>query len=83
METFQVTCTRCRQTRWVYMAEAPTKFVCQRCQAVLAGRNAVDPLPTVGQRERGRRLAARRTPTPAAIQPAQEPRSALPLATGS
>jgi len=35
----------------------PINYVCLRCRAVLAGRNAADPLATDAQRAAGRRLA--------------------------
>jgi DNA-directed RNA polymerase subunit RPC12/RpoP len=56
-----VTCTRCQGQRWVLVKPAsapdPTDYVCIRCRAVLAGRNASDPLVTDAQRTSGLRLA--------------------------
>ena len=43
-----VTCTRCDQERWPGRFTEP--YVCQRCQDVLAGGNAVDPCPSEAQR---------------------------------
>lgn len=49
-------CSRCGMRRWVLVTPArapePTDYSCQRCRAVLAGRNSVDPLMTDAQRER-------------------------------
>jgi hypothetical protein len=39
----EMQCTRCGQTRWPTLP-IREPFVCMRCTAVLAGRNAVDPL---------------------------------------
>src|SRR5262245_56303132 len=53
-----VACARCGGERWP--VDPPTPFVCIRCRAVLAGKNAVDPLGTPGKREApARALAAR------------------------
>src|SRR5882724_12010166 len=45
--TEEVTCDRCGQRKWILLPDAvptPTSFTCQRCLAVLAGSNAVDPV---------------------------------------
>ena len=46
--TREVTCTRCGEPRWPTRPTDP--YTCQRCREVLAGGNAVDPLPTEAQR---------------------------------
>jgi len=61
--TAEVICTRCRRTYWTPIRPAslpdPQDFTCRRCQVVLAGGNAVDPLVTVTP-ERLERLQAAR-----------------------
>ncbi len=45
--TEEVRCARCRHPRWILLrgdAPVPDAYTCQRCRAVLAARNAVDPL---------------------------------------
>lgn len=42
--TAAVTCTRCQGARWPTPQPNPATFLCHRCLAVLAGRNAADPL---------------------------------------
>ncbi len=48
-KTVQVRCVRCDGDRWI-PAVVPEPYTCQRCRAVLARKNAADPLGTVGQR---------------------------------
>ena len=43
-KTWEVTCTRCKGKRWTWAIERDLGYVCIRCRAVLAGKNAVDPL---------------------------------------
>jgi hypothetical protein len=61
--TEEVLCTRCSKPRWVLVAgeaPTPTDYTCQRCRAVMAGKNAVDPLvvATEGQLDRLSRARA-------------------------
>lgn len=43
--TAEVSCIRCQGQRWVLVtpqsAPDPTDYFCQRCRAVLAGKNAI------------------------------------------
>ena len=86
-QTVEVVCVRCQGTKWVpdplipltadgRVAGPPVPLVlpytCHRCRAVLAGRNAVDPIveaPTPAQVASrvaaGARLRAARTSRPA------------------
>jgi len=45
-QSWEVWCRRCGGQRWVHEAttDPHAPFTCRRCQAVLAGRNAADPL---------------------------------------
>jgi hypothetical protein len=60
-QTVEVTCARCQSTRWIPDPLIPTDargrvtaspiplahpYTCVRCRAVLAGRNALDPVST-------------------------------------
>lgn len=58
-----VTCTRCHGARWPFPPPDPVTFVCIRCRAVLAGRNAEDPVVvrSPAQQAVSARLAASRT----------------------
>ena len=77
-----VTCSRCNESRWPSGA-ITEPYVCQRCQEVLAGGNAVDPCPTEAQRAAravaGDRLRAYRvvahSPVPEVFELGQNPKS--------
>ncbi len=59
--TAEVRCQRCRGKRWILVrpASAPDpEYTCQRCEAVLAGKNAADPLGTEAQRASPGRFGA-------------------------
>ena len=53
-------CTRCGGHRWPVVSIEP--FVCHRCRAVLAGKNAEDPLGTSAQRAQRARVLRRPPP---------------------
>jgi hypothetical protein len=53
---YELVCTRCGHTRWPVDPAAP--FVCHRCRAVLAGKNAVDPRDDPSPAQQAARLAA-------------------------
>jgi len=89
--TVEVVCVRCHGTKWVpdplipltpdgRVAGPPIPlalpYTCHRCRAVLAGRNALDPLskePTEPQRAARLRLARARGRRPQAISFSTEP----------
>lgn len=55
----EATCTRCQGVRWPTRAgQDPAPFVCHRCRAVLAGRNAADPRDAPSEAQRAARVAA-------------------------
>jgi hypothetical protein len=59
--TAGVRCARCRKPRWIVVRPAGAAtpvYTCQRCSAVLAGRNAADPLVTEAGRARSRAATA-------------------------
>ena len=66
--TAEVACSRCQGQRWTLVRPAtapdPTDYVCIRCKAVLAGRNASDPVGSQAQQDAraqaGERLRERR-----------------------
>jgi len=53
--TAEVACARCAGQRWILVRPAsapdPTDFVCIRCKAVLAGRNASDSVGSQAQQD--------------------------------
>jgi hypothetical protein len=53
----EMQCLRCRHLRWPTLPFSEP-YVCRRCLAVLAGRNAIDPLanPERAARMKGNRL---------------------------
>lgn len=53
-----VTCQRCHGERWPDPGHAEP-YTCQRCRAVLKGRNAVDPLGSEAQQAARNALGAR------------------------
>jgi hypothetical protein len=59
-------CARCDRTLWP-AGPVPEGWICHRCRAVLAGRNAVDPLVIVTP-ERLERLARARQASRALIR---------------
>ena len=89
--TVEVVCVRCHGTKWVPDPLIPLTadgrragppiplalpYTCHRCRAVLAGRNAVDPLgktPTEAQRVARLRLARSRQRRPESISLGKEP----------
>jgi hypothetical protein len=51
--TEQVTCTRCGGQRWTLVPNGQPvleEYTCTRCRAVLAGRNAADPMVSADRR---------------------------------
>ena len=54
--TAEVACARCACQRWILVRPAtapdPTDYICIRCKAVLAGKNASDSLVTPERRAR-------------------------------
>ena len=54
----EAVCSRCTQMRWPDPGHAEP-YVCQRCRAVLAGKNAVDPLGSPAQQEARKRAGLR------------------------
>jgi hypothetical protein len=83
-----VVCSRCAGRRWVLVrprsAPDPDPFTCQRCTAVLAERDALDPLAAAaspaqqaaralaGERLRKAHSSGRRAPEPSP-EPSAEP----------
>jgi hypothetical protein len=58
-----VPCRRCQDERYVLRSQVPEDgYICFRCRAVLAGRNALDPLPPppTPARERAARAGGER-----------------------
>lgn len=54
----EATCHRCKETRWPDPGHAEP-YMCQRCRAVLAGKNAVDPLGSPAQQAARREAGLR------------------------
>lgn len=90
-KTVEVVCVRCQRTKWVPDPLIPLTadgrragppiplelpYTCHRCRAVLAGRNASDPLgkaPTEAQRAARLRFARARRRRPQSISVGKEP----------
>lgn len=63
VHTDGVDCLRCGERRWPALPVVEP-FVCYRCRAVLAGKNAVDPVPSEAQRAAWKAAGGRLKPLP-------------------